>query len=47
MLMYSQTSNVFFFALSVLFLSAITVIILLLTFKTLRSISRNEICVED
>jgi len=47
MLMYTQTGNPFFQGASYLFLSAITTIIALLTFKTLQAISRREICVED
>jgi len=47
MLMYSQTRNGFFLAVSYLLLTAITTIIALLTFKTLQAVSRREICVED
>ncbi len=47
MLMYSKTSALFFLGASYLFLSAITLIILALTILTLRSILRDEICVEE
>ena len=47
MLMYSKTANVFFLGASYVFLSAITLIIFILTVKTLQSIICREICVED
>jgi hypothetical protein len=47
MLMYSKTANVFFLGASYVFFSAITLIIVVLTVRTLQSIIRREICVED
>jgi tellurite resistance protein len=47
MLMYSKTFNPFFMGASYIFLAAITLIIAVLVFKTVQSVIRRQICVED